>query len=41
MPTAREIMDDALPTVAPHDTVESVVKLLRERDVVEVVTPGD
>ena len=32
MPTAREIMDVALPTIAPHDSIESVVHLLRERD---------
>jgi len=32
MPTVREVMDDELPTVAPHDTVEKVVHLMRERD---------
>jgi CBS domain-containing protein len=32
MPTAREIMDVALPTVRPDDTIETVVHLLREKD---------
>ena len=42
MPTVREIMDDELPTVAPHDTVETVVHLMRERDLggVAVVNEG-
>jgi CBS domain-containing protein len=42
MPTASEIMDDELPTVRAHDTVESVVHVLRERDVsaIAVVNEG-
>ena len=42
MPTVREIMDTGLPTVGPHDTVETVVHLLRERDlrIVAVVNEG-
>ena len=42
MPTVREIMDDELPTVAPHDTVETVIHLMRERDLpgVAVVNEG-
>src|SRR3954466_8380321 len=31
MPTVREIMDDQLPTVEPHDTIVTVVHLLRAR----------
>jgi CBS domain-containing protein len=41
MPTAREIMDDELPTVKPHDTVESVVHVLRERDVAAIAVVND
>ena len=35
-------MDDALPTVQPHDTVEAVVHILRERDIsaIAVVNEG-
>src|SRR3712207_9154767 len=42
MPTVREIMDSDLPVVAPQDTVERVVHLLREHDVsgVAVVNEG-
>ena len=42
MPAVRESMDSELPTVAPHDTVETVVHLLRERDLrgVAVVNEG-
>ncbi len=42
MPSVREIMDSDLPTVGPHDTVETVVHLLRERDLrgVAVVNEG-
>src|SRR3712207_7374031 len=42
MPSVREIMDSSVPTVAPHDSVESVVHLLRERDLpgVAVVNEG-
>lgn len=42
MPTVRDIMDVELPTVRPHDTVETVVHLLRERDLraVAVVNEG-
>src|SRR3954451_20956007 len=42
MPTVREIMDDQLPTVEPHDTIETVVHLLRDRDVpgVAVINAG-
>ena len=42
MPTVRDIMDPALPTVRPDDTVETVVHLLRERDLrgVAVVNEG-
>jgi CBS domain-containing protein len=32
MPTVGEIMDAGLPTVGPNDTVETVVHLMRERD---------
>jgi CBS domain-containing protein len=32
MPTVGEIMDAGLPTVRPHDTVERVIHLMRERD---------
>ena len=42
MPTVREIMDEELPFVRPHDTVETVIHLLRDRDVpgVAVVNEG-
>src|ERR687889_2304325 len=42
MPSVREIMDDQLPTVAPHDSIERVVHLLRDRDIpgVAVVNEG-
>lgn len=42
MPTVREIMDDDLPTVRPTDTVETVIHLLRERDLpgVAVINEG-
>ena len=42
MPTVRDIMDSDLPTVAPHDTVEHVVHVLRDHDVpgVAVVNEG-
>jgi CBS domain-containing protein len=42
MPTVRQIMDPDLPTVRPHDTVETVVHLLRERDLraIAVVNEG-
>jgi CBS domain-containing protein len=41
MPTVREIMDVHLPTVQPHDTVETVIHLLRERDVSIVAVVND
>ena len=41
MPSAREIMDVAMPTVAPHDTVESVVHLLRESDVAAIAVVNE
>jgi CBS domain-containing protein len=41
MPTVREIMDVALPTVQPHDTVESVVHLLRERDLAAIAVVNE
>jgi CBS domain-containing protein len=41
MPTAKDIMDVALPTVAPHDTVESVVHILRERDIAALAVVND
>ena len=41
MPSVREIMDDELPTVAPHDTVETVVHLLRDRDINGVAVVND
>ena len=42
MPTVREIMDSDVPTVAPSDSVERVVHLLREHDLsgVAVVNEG-
>jgi CBS domain-containing protein len=42
MPKVRDIMDDELPTVGPHDSVEHVIHLLREYDVpgVAVVNEG-
>ena len=42
MPTVREIMDPDVPTVAPHDSVEHVVHLLRDNDLpgVAVVNEG-
>ena len=42
MPQVRDIMDTALPTVRPEDTVETVVHLLRERDLrgVAVINEG-
>jgi CBS domain-containing protein len=42
MPTVRDIMDDQLPVVRPDDTVETVVHLLRNRDIpgVAVVNEG-
>src|SRR3712207_5088412 len=42
MPAVRDIMDTALPTVGPDDTVEKVIHLLRERDLrgVAVVNEG-
>jgi CBS domain-containing protein len=41
MPTVRDIMDVALPTVGPDDTVESVVHVLRERDVAAIAVVND
>ncbi len=41
MPTVREVMDDELPTVAPHDTVEKVVHLMREQDLPGVAVVND
>jgi CBS domain-containing protein len=41
MPTVRDIMDDQLPTVGPHDTVERVVHLLRDRDIAGVAVVND
>ena len=42
MPTVREIMDADLPVVRPNDTVETVIHVLRERDLpgVAVVNEG-
>ena len=42
MPQVREIMDADLPTVRPDDTVETVIHVLRERDVpgVAVINEG-
>ena len=41
MPTVREIMDDQLPVVRPDDTVETVIHLLRERDIPGVAVVND
>ena len=41
MPTVRDIMDPDLPVVAPHDTVERVIHLLREHDVPGVAVVND
>jgi CBS domain-containing protein len=41
MPTVREIMDADLPTVQPHDTVETVVHLLRDHDVPGMAVVND
>ena len=41
MPSVREIMDADLPTVRPQDTVETVVHLLRERDLRGVAVVND
>jgi CBS domain-containing protein len=42
MPTVREIMDGDLPTVRPEDTVETVIRILREHDLpgVAVINEG-
>ena len=41
MPAVRQLMDDALPTVAPHDTVEKVVHLMRELDLPGLAVVND
>jgi CBS domain-containing protein len=41
MATVRDIMDSELPTVRPRDTVESVIHLLRDRDVPGVAVVND
>jgi CBS domain-containing protein len=41
MPTVGQIMDAGLPTVRPHDTVETVVHLMRERDLPGLAVVND
>jgi CBS domain-containing protein len=41
MPTVGEIMDAGLPTVRPHDTIETVVHLMRERDLPGLAVVND
>jgi CBS domain-containing protein len=41
MPTVGDIMDAGLPTVRPHDTVETVVHLMRERDLPGLAVVND
>jgi CBS domain-containing protein len=41
MPTVRDIMDSELPTVQPHDSVETVVHVLRDHDVPGVAVVND
>ena len=41
MAKVRDIMDSELPTVAPHDSVETVVHVLRDQDVAGVAVVND